>query len=216
MTFDDRNVSCAWTAARIDAFVDGDASDGFPPAEREAVERHVETCAACRARLGAAVRIAAELRALGTFDVPDAVIARAEEILDAENPTPVRVAARPRRINPGLSWVPAAVAAAAVAVMILTAHWSQPPRTEPAMDAQTAEVQRAARETALALSYVTRYARYTGRIVEDDVIEKRVIGTMERAIESSRDDVDDSVTPTIRRAMEKSGIIETKSGGRRS
>ncbi len=213
MTFDDLKPTCAWIAERIDAFVDDDPD--LSVQERDAVGRHLDGCAACRAEVDAARRIASELHAFERADVPASVVERAERaIASPGSHTPATP--RTHRLRSILAWAPAAVAAAGLAGLIATARWSDVPRTEP-IGGDTIAIERAAAETVLALGYVNKYARYTGRIVEDDVIGKRVIGTMERAIESSQQDViDRDVTPPIKRAMEKSGIIETKPGDRRS
>ncbi|HEU4364288.1 MAG TPA: zf-HC2 domain-containing protein [Candidatus Krumholzibacteria bacterium] len=210
MPFDDTVITCPWVRERVDDYVDG-ADGGLAPEERAAVARHAGACASCRAEIDAADAVLRELRAFPLFEAPDAVIAGAQSALAGE-----RVLLFPGRSRGPAAiarWIPAAAAAAAIIALVATARWSDPVRTARGSLAE-ARVERAARETFFALSYVNRYARMTGRIVTTDVIEKRLVGTMERAVD--REVMDRGVTPPLRRAMGRSGIVETESPLERS
>jgi len=91
--------------------------------------------------------------------------------------------------------------------LVATARWTSPVTTVSSGLAE-ARVERAARETVFALSYVSRCARMTGEIVADEVLEKRVAGTVGRAIDAGV--VEHGLNPPLRRAMKKSGLVETK------
>ncbi len=193
-------VTCAWVLEHAEDCVDG-PDGGLSPVERDALSRHLAACEDCRGEIAAAHAVLAGLRALPTFDCPPGVIEAAERSIGATG------RARPVLRDPRawLRWGPAAVAAAALVALVATARWAPPP----AVDTPAAEagVEQAARETMLAFSYVDRYVRRTGEIVATDVIQKRVVGTVERTLD--RDLIERGVAPSLRRAMGKSGIVET-------
>ncbi len=213
MALDDMNATCAWVDEHLDAFLDGEAG-GLDVREREAVRRHIASCAACRELAADAERTIAGLRSLPVFDVPGAVVERAARAAGALD-TPRRVRIGSPRLASIARWVPAAAAAAALIAVIATAHWSQTPVSEPS-PAERAAVADAARETLLALSYVQRYAHYTSHVIEDRVFEQGVIAPMERALDASQQRIIDNGVVPVRRAMKKSGMIETKSSPERS
>lgn len=154
--------------------------------QREAFAHHVASCDACARELAWARRVRAELRALQFGSAPAAAVARAQTEIDAR-PAAV-VPLRPKaRLLRGLS----AVAAAVVIIAALTIA-EQRRRA-----AQEVAVEQAARDAAIAFAYVGKYTRRAGEIVESEVIEQRLL-------------------VPVGKAMEKSGVTETKSAAGRS
>lgn len=195
----DTPVDCTWVRERIDDFVDGSDGD-LTAAERAAVARHTSACSACRTEIDAAAAILRELRAFPTHEAPAALVAAAEAAIEGEG------VLAPRRAAGALRWIPSLAAAAALVALVATARWSGPAPTE-SIGLSEARVERAAREAMFALSYVNRYARMTGRIVADEVLEKRLMGTMGRALD--HEVIDQGIAPPLRRALQKSGFVET-------
>lgn len=210
MPFDETAITCAWVRERVDDYIDS-ADGDLSPGAREAVARHAAGCDACRAEIELAAAVVRELRAFPVFAVPDRVIAAAAAAIGPAGGARRHVAQHARG---GLvAWVPAVAAAAALVVLVATARWSGPIATASGGFAE-ARVERAARETVLALSYINHYARMTGEIVTGDVLEKRLVGTMERAVD--RQVIDEGMAPPLRRAMKETGIVETRSPHERS
>jgi len=208
LSSEDRS-DCTWVRRHIDEYIDG-VDGGLTPDEQSAIARHATVCAACRTEIDAARAVLRELRALPVLDVPAAVIAAAEASLSAAGD----LRKRPRITRmPVLRWIPAAAAAAAVLVVLATARWSAPIRVESSGLAE-ARVERAAREAVLALSYVGRYTRMTETIMEDEILERRVLGTVERVLDESI--LERGLEPPLRRAVRKSGFVETNPGHERS
>ncbi len=178
MSPNDRH-ECEWMRARMDAFLDGAASD-LPASEREHVARHLVSCEACGTELALAKRLRASLRGMAVPAAPAAVIERAERGIAS---TRARVVAlRPRA---GLRrWGPAVAAA-----MLLVAALG----IERNRRAERLAVEQATHEAAIAFAYVDKYARRTGAIVGNEVIEQRLLAPVEKA-------------------MSKSGVTETKPG----
>ena len=79
--------------------------------------------------------------------------------------------------------------AAAAALLLISAVWVERDRRR----ANELAVEQAARDAGVAFAYFNKYARRAGNIVEDEVIEQRLVAPMEKA-------------------MEKSGVRETKAG----
>jgi anti-sigma factor RsiW len=181
-------LTCDWVLEHVDDYIDDDGA--LSAAQRDAVDRHAAHCAACQDEIRAARAVVQTLRGIPQVPVPASVIDAAERAIQPAVCVVPMVAPRPRAIR----WVPSIVAAAALVAVIATAQWT--PRTPPEPLASEAQVEAAARETLLALSYVNHSARRTGDILTREVLN----GTL----------------PPIRRAMEKSGIVETKSPAGRS
>jgi hypothetical protein len=161
--------------------------------------------------LDAATAIARELRALPVYAVPERVVAAAALAIERENRV-VPLHARAGGVARALRWLPATVAAAAVLLLVATARWSAPVVTVSSGLAE-AQVERATRETMLAFSYLNQYARMTGEIVAVDVLEKRVMGTMERAVDR---EVLERGLATPLRAIRKPKNVETEAPRERS
>lgn len=173
----ERKPNCEWVLERVDAFVDGELGAG----ERTAVTAHCATCGGCTRELDLAIRVRRELRAMPSFKAPAHVINAAEREANgiATNVIPIPAPRRPRvAVRVG-----AALAAAAVVVVgaIVWQHSRQPQYSE-------AEVRRATAEIALAFGYVDRYS---DGVVREDVLEKRVMPHIERAISRDSANPDD-------------------------
>jgi hypothetical protein len=199
----DERKHCEWILDRLDAFVDGElAAD-----ERDAVETHCTDCNECARELEVARHIRDELRALGPLEAPRGVVeaaARGAGATDRSNVVPLRS----RRAGRSLR-IAAAVAAAVTLIgatvwLGLRAH---APR-EPEMS--EADVRRATAEVELAFGYVDHYSDHAAGIVRDDVIGKRVLPRIERALEASRDAaMRDALVPGLKRAVHESGLDVT-------
>ncbi len=168
--------TCEWVRDRIDACLDGELSD----ADRAELARHAESCAECAHELSLATRVLAGFRDLAIPAAPASVIERAEAEIESGRGRVVRIRPRAR----ALRWIPAAAAA----VLLLTAVWIDRERRRAA---EQVAIEEAARDAAVAFAYLNKYARRAGDIVEDDVIQRRLIAPVEKA-------------------MEKSGVTETK------
>jgi anti-sigma factor RsiW len=172
--------SCEWVLERLDAYIDGVESD-LSDHERLEVATHVEVCAACARELALAERVRAGLRDLSIPAAPSSVIERGEReiALAPSNVVALRPRLRARR------WMPAAAAA----LLLVSALWVERDRRR----AKELAVEQAAHDAGVAFAYFNKYARRAGDIVEDEVIEQRLVAPMEKA-------------------MEKSGVRETKAG----
>lgn len=165
--------NCEWVLERVDAFVDGELGQG----ERAAVTAHCAACGECTRELDLAIRVRRELRSLSSFKAPAHVINAAEREANviATNVIPIPVHHR-KRVAVRLA---AALAAAAVVVIgaVVWQHAREPRYTED-------DVRRATAEMALAFGYVDRYS---DGVVREDVLEKRVMRHIQRAISTSPD-----------------------------
>ncbi len=171
--------TCEWVRDSLDAFIDGNDSN-LTAGERSDVKRHAAACAACAEELALAERVGAELRAMAIPSAPAPVVDRAlADVADTRGRV-VRLHPRARLRR----WIPATVAAA----LLVAAVWVEQNRRRAA---DAAAVELAARETAVAFAYLNKYARRASDIVEDEVIEQRLLAPVEKV-------------------MEKSGVSETK------
>jgi len=106
-------MNCADAAERITALVDGE----LPPGEREALERHLAGCAACREARAAEEAVAARVRALGRPPLPDGF---RESVLDRIRAEPAAAPRAPAgRLLPMGPWLAAGAAAAAAALAMV-------------------------------------------------------------------------------------------------
>ena len=168
---------CSWTHERIDAFLD----DELDASERARFLEHVSGCAHCADELALAGRVLSELRSLPAFDAPEHVVEAAARAAVAPTPR-TNVIALPRPRAGAHHAVPAVAAALVLAATLvwLAAHQRNLDRA-PA-DITDAEVREATAELALAFGYVDKYSEHAVAIVRDDVIEKRVVPRVERAM----------------------------------
>ncbi len=167
----ERKPNCEWVLEHLDAFVDGELGEG----ERAAVTAHCSTCGECSREIDLAIRVRRELRSLPAFKAPAHVLNAAEREANITNVIPISTRTRSRK----LIRVAAAVVAAAVVVVSAMAwqHSREPKYSE-------ADVRRAHAEMAMAFSYVDRYS---DGVVREDVIEKRVMPRIERALSTSKE-----------------------------
>ena len=200
------DFNCTTIRDRIDAFVDGE----LEPGERRALETHCAHCESCARELRAAVDIRDALRALPVLTVPRRVIDAAERDVRIPHivPMPARRAAH--------RYVPAIAAALAV---IVAGAWfvSSQRNSSPAPGYSDAEIRRASEEMALAFSYVDRYSTEAAELLSDDVLGKRVLPRIERAITTSGEAaVHDALVPGLKRAVRESGLDVTSPSQTRS
>jgi hypothetical protein len=171
--------SCGWVLERLDAFVDGAESD-LSDDDRERVARHVESCADCARELALAQEIHSSLSEMAFREAPASVIDRAQIEIESTPRNVVALRPRPR----ALRWVPAAAAA----LLLIGAVWIERDQRR----AEEVAIAQATHDAAIAFAYLNKYVRRTGDIVEDEVIEQRLLNPVEKA-------------------MGKSGVGETKS-----
>jgi anti-sigma factor RsiW len=159
---------CVDVLDRLDAWIDGDLDD----AEADSLKTHVDRCESCRAERRLAEEVAAELRAMPDFELPERVL---QTVRRKTQPTLME---RSRVFFEGSTLRPATavVALAVVVVMVLLIS----PRGGPTGPRYTdQEITRATEETKLALAYVgsiTRRAelRVTEKIFDDGVATQTV------------------------------------------
>ena len=182
----ERKPNCEWVLEHVEAFVDGELGAG----ERAAVTAHCATCAECMREMDLAIRVRRELRALPSFNAPAHVVnaAERESVATPDNVVPITTRRRTRTVVR----VAAALAAAAVVVTgtVVWQHSRGPQYSE-------ADVRRATAEMAMAFNYVDRYS---DGVVREDVIEKRVMPRIERALSRDSGTSRDSAKPEQRKS----------------
>jgi anti-sigma factor RsiW len=168
---------CEWVRDRIEPYLDMEIGG----AERAAFESHCAGCASCARELSLAIRIRAEFRSLPAFAVPPRVVEQAARRIESasSNVIPLSAPRRRRRL------VFSALAAAALAVAVAAALWSDSARRHDAGYSE-AEIRRARASLALAFGLV---GRYSDGVVREEVFEKRVVPTIERAVRGDEADV---------------------------
>ena len=167
----DRNPDCAWVLENLDAFVDHELGE----AGHAAVTAHCARCGSCTRELEMAIRVRKLLRTMPAFEAPARVVDAAEREIHtgAANVTalPARRAVRLVRS--------AAVMAAVLIVIIAGAWLVERQRAAREQKATEADVRRATAQLALAFDYV---GRYSNGVVREEVLEKRVLPPIERAM----------------------------------
>lgn len=181
---DSHEPSCEWVREHLEVLVDDDVDS--TPAERVALEHHVAACDACARELAWARRVRDELRAMAFASVSTAVVEQAERQIRAASPAVVPLRPPVRRFRRAFI-----VAAAAIVIVAVTVA-DQRRRA-----AREVAVEEAAREAAVAFTYLGKYTRRAGEIVESEVIEQRLL-------------------LPVGKAMQRSGVTETKSSSGQS
>jgi putative zinc finger protein len=169
----DRHPDCEWVLENLDAFVDHEL--GRPG--HAAVTAHCAHCGSCTRALEMAIRVRKMLRTLPSFEAPARVVDAAEREIRAGA---YNVVALPSRRMLRLART-AALAAAAVILLVAGAWLIGRQRAVHEQQASDAEVRRATAELALAFGYV---GRYSDGVVREDVMEKRVMPRIQRAMTS--------------------------------
>lgn len=161
---------CAWTLARLEAYLDGEALSE----EIHEIDAHLEGCPACAGQLALARQVRQSLRELPRLACPERVAQAATARLRRRQTT----AWRPRLSRWLTGWrLPVWQPAAAMALVLLVALAVDQRDREP--EPTAAEVARAEREARFALAYVGQVGRNTGRTVRDQVIRTWVIEPLE-------------------------------------
>lgn len=165
------NPRCAWTLARLEAYLDGETL----VEEVHQIDAHLEACATCARQLALARKVRQSLRELPRLACPERVVQAATARLRRR-----RTAAwRPRLSRWLTGWrLPVWQPAAAVALVLLVALAVDRRDREP--EPTMAEVARAEREARFALAYVGQVGRSTGRTVRDQVIRTWVVEPLTR------------------------------------
>lgn len=171
---------CDWTLERIETYVDDELSG----AERIELERHLETCPACREDLALARVVVHELRALPEIRCPDRM----------KVPEPAGSGRESMRapIRGPLQWVmhglrPAMavmlVVVVAVAAYVLV-RWDTGRRTQLTLTSSysTRDLELAKIDAMTAFAYVNKYSRKTRKIVRDEVLNEGIVYPLERVI----------------------------------
>lgn len=169
--------TCAEVQDRLDAWIDGD----LDPAEAGVLEAHVERCPECDGERRLAEEIRETLRGLPELDLPDRVM---EVVRDETAPT---IGERARGLLDAIFArpVPAVAAVAAIVLFVFVAVPLRQSETPPRYTAE--EVERAAEEAKLALTYVGAIARYAERQARHKVLsDDAVSGTLREISRSIR------------------------------
>ena len=195
------DILCGKIREQVDAFVDGELG----ASERAAVEAHCTRCDACANELRLAVRLRDELRRLPGLAPPAHVIDAAERKCGTS-----RVVSLPRRRAPfGL----VAAVAAALALVAATLWYVDARHATRAPEFSDAEIRRASEGLALAFGYVERYGVEAADIVRDDVLGKRIVPRIERALATSRESAgDDAPPPGLKRDGPRSDVTSPAPG----
>jgi anti-sigma factor RsiW len=166
-------LTCESVCDELERLVDGDLS----PAEAAVMERHLESCAGCRAERLMARQIRDELRALPHLDAPPEVIETVIETARREHEA--AEARRSTGLRPSPVW---AIAAALLLAAVLVPLMMRTPPVEVArvdpvslstMD--PVELERATEEVRVALAYVGQVTRRTGLEIRDGLIVERLV-----------------------------------------
>jgi anti-sigma factor RsiW len=162
---------CEWVLERLEAWVDGDLNE----AGHASVMTHVESCESCQRERFLAEEVAAELRALPEFELPDAVVRAVDRrtrpgVVESLFTSLNGVCRRPFPVMTAL--------AAVVAMIVILSPW---PNNSSGPEYSEQEITRAAHEVRLAFAYVgaiTKRAevRVTERVLDHDVAAKTVRG----------------------------------------
>ncbi|MFA6110083.1 MAG: zf-HC2 domain-containing protein [Candidatus Latescibacterota bacterium] len=162
---------CAWTLARLEAYLDGETL----AEELGELETHLAGCAACARQLTLTRQVRQSLRELPRLTCPERVVAAATARLRQR-----QVASWRSKLSRWLTgWrLPVWQPAAAVGLVLLVALAVDQRDREP--EPTAAEVARAEREARFALAYVGQVGRNTGRAVRDQVIRTWVVEPLTR------------------------------------
>lgn len=167
---------CEWTLEHIEPYLDGELDAG----ERAGLEGHCVVCAGCARELSFAIRLRRELRSLPVFPAPHYVVAAAEHAAATASSNVVALPVSRTRRRLALPLVAAAAAA------LVAAGWFGIKERSRSTGYSEAEIRRASEELALAFKYVDKYS---DGVVCDDVIEKRVAPSIQRALRAAGSDV---------------------------
>ena len=167
-------ASCEWALEYIESYLDGEMEDGA----RAAFESHCTACAGCARELSLAIRIRRDLRARAVYEAPAHVIEHAAREIAAthSNVIPLRMPRLRHRATRPL------VAAATVAVVAAALWFGHQRMQNPNYSDE--EIRRAHAELAMAFGYVDRYS---DGVLREEVFEKRVVPTIERAVRGNED-----------------------------
>lgn len=197
------DMNCETAREIIDAFIDGDLDEPG----RAALRRHCDQCGACGRELVLAERVRDELRALPALSAPHRLIRDAGAAARVAPVVPLPVRTRRVRPRPAIVGVMAAALAVAAATVWLATRRSG---DTPAPAYTEAEVRRARDEMALAFAYVGRYSAESAEILRDDVMARRVMPRIERALVTSGESAfHDALVPGLKRAVRESGLDVT-------
>ena len=217
----ERHINCHWVLERIDARID----DDLVAEEAVAFDRHVADCPECAQELSFARNVVSELRGLPEHPCPPGLVeeaqARARAIAGhASGHAPSlreRIAGwfEPRievLFRPAM--VAMVVVVAAVSVFVIS---QRQPQEEAGGDYSQAEIKAAALQARVAFAYIGRYSQRTGQLLRKDVMAKRVVPQVERALVESRQVViDQRLVPTVERAVLDALFVETRNRIHRS
>jgi anti-sigma factor (TIGR02949 family) len=178
-------VNCDWVLDRIDPFVDGD----LPDTEALTLSRHADTCSICAEEITLAQSLQEVLNELPTPVIPVDLTARVFTQIELEERE--RSRAKWRTILDRFkmpAWRPAIGVLAIILVVLAGSRfwpWGQENNMElPAEAALTQQDLALAEEQAKwALAYISDIGLRTGKTVRDDVIGRRIVGTLTRSVE---------------------------------
>lgn len=162
------------------ALIESHLEEGSSASPSDELAAHLERCESCRAELELAEALRTEMGRLPRFDTPDRVIEAARRTIGRDArpsrpATPGRWRLRPRT----------ALAAAAVAIMAVTAMLVGPERPRETQRASESEIAQATAEARLAFALIADATERAELELRDSVLRDRVIATAVRGVSKS-------------------------------
>lgn len=161
----------------LDAYLDGELNRR----QRHEVERHLRTCARCRADLTAHTTLHERMRKVPLLSCPEGVVGRVQA-MTARGPA----ARRSFAFRPRLAWrLAMAGAAVAVAVLLLVRHepWQRPAPEEAGYSSE--EVMQARRDAERALTYVSYALQLAQQTLEQEVLPAQMVKALRRGVSTA-------------------------------
>lgn len=160
-----RHMVCDQVVDLIEAWIDGDLSDG----EAEEMRRHVGGCPECRAEHQSAEEVRAALRRLPSFEAPAPLLDAVRSSTTGRAGSPPLMGWRSPRVARAVAGV------AAIAVVVLLAGVILPRRQASPARPTATELARVTAETRLALAYLGDVVRRAESRAKARVIEDRAV-----------------------------------------
>lgn len=178
-------VNCDWVLDRIDPFLDGD----LPDTEALTLSRHADTCSICAEEITLAQSLQEVLNELPIPVIPVDLAARVFTQIELEERQRSRAKWRPLLDRFKIPTWRSAIGVLATILVFLAGGWfwtsDQETSLQPSADAALTpeELALAEEQAKWALAYISDIGLRTGKTVRDDVIGRRIVGTLTRSVE---------------------------------